>query len=256
MNDKSEASLSHWLAQIEQVCTSLNIFTVSVIVDQAGDVPSLVQDLLRFKPEIDWVSLLENEPENEFIDDAPLFLQLRIDIWQHKEWLAALLRQYHDPARILLFFSHSDYGLLARHLQGLTTAEWEGRKGMMRYYDTRIFPFLVDAILIKWQKEYFLGIAKFWSWRDRDGQPVWLSGGEQEYDFSEPAMITLTDAQYSQLGIISDIERFVSHHYYKYPEYTRESLFDHLWHVLQNASAKNIVDNERFLIDYMTKAEV
>lgn len=73
MDADTDNSILNWLKQIEQVCACLDTVSVNIIVDQAGDAPSLVHDLMRFQPQIAWVSLLENEPENEFIEDAPLF---------------------------------------------------------------------------------------------------------------------------------------------------------------------------------------
>lgn len=246
------ASILRWQTQLEQVCTQLDNSLVNIIVDQAGDVPPLVQDLQRFEPEIDWVSLLENEPENEYIDDAPLFLQLKIDIWQHKEWLSALLRHYADPARMLSFFSRNDFSSLATHLQTLTIAQWEGRKGLMRFYDTRIFPTLVESVLNNQQKKLFLDIAQLWSWRDRDGNAVWLQGENQEYDFSNVKLLNLSDEQYSQLGAVSDIEGFIKKHNYKYPEFTPQSLFSYLWQGVQVADKKGIIDTELFLMEYLS----
>lgn len=255
MDINISTSILRWQKQIEQVCTQLGNLSVNIIVDQAGDIPSLVQDLKRFQPEIDWVSLLENEPENEFIDDAPLFLQLRIDIWQHKEWLSALLRQYFDPARILIFFSVNDFASLATHFQTLIIAQWEGRNGLMRFYDTRIFPTLIESVLNNQQKQLFLGIAQLWSWRNRDGQAVWLQGENEDYDFSNVGLLSISDEQYSQLGIISDIEEFIKNYRFKYPEFTPQSLFIHLWQGIQVVNEKKIIDTESFFKDYLSGVE-
>ncbi|ROP61537.1 uncharacterized protein DUF4123 [Enterobacter sp. BIGb0383] len=252
MDDNTEVSISRWLTQIEQVCTRLGIFSVNVIVDQAGDIPSLVHDLKRFKPPVDWVSLLENEPENEFIDDAPLFLQLRLDIWQHKEWLSALLRQYYSPARILVFLSANSFSLLAKHLQALTIAEWEGRKGLMRFYDTRVFPTLIESVLTEQQKHYFLAVARLWTWRNRDGHVVWLSGENEGYDFRDTVLLAIDDAQYNQLGIMSDIDEFVGEYQTKYPEFTPQLLFERLWQGSQETDGRTVLDSESFFIEYLS----
>lgn len=252
MDADTDNSILNWLKQIEQVCACLDTVSVNIIVDQAGDAPSLVHDLMRFQPQIAWVSLLENEPENEFIEDAPLFLQLCIDVWQHKEWLSALLRQYNDPARILLFFSVCDFSSLAKYLQNLIIAEWEGRKGLMRFYDTRVFPALVTSVLTEQQKNYFLHIAQLWSWRNRNGQSVWFRGENCEYNFSETTLLTLTDAQYSQLGMISDIEGFIRKYHFRYPEFTKQTLFNHLWQRLQMMDEETPLDNERFFSEYLS----
>ncbi|WP_230979226.1 DUF4123 domain-containing protein [Intestinirhabdus alba] len=206
MHNNMDHKVLQWITQLEQLCERLGMSAVYVIVDQAGNVPSLIQDLQHFRPAIDWVSLIENEPENEYLDDAPLFLRLNFSLDQHKAWLKILLRHYSDPARVLLFFSANDFKLLAGHLQRLTFTEWEGRKGLLRFYDTRIFPTLLSSILDEQQKSGFLNIARLWTWRDRDRHPVWLRGEYEGYEFSNDFLLTLSDAQYSQLGDISDIE--------------------------------------------------
>lgn len=243
---------TQWLRQIEQVCAQLNNFTVNVIIDQAGEVPSLVQDLKRFQPKISWVSLLENEPENEFIDDAPVYLQLQLDIWQHREWFSALLRQYPDPARVLLFFSNDSFSILSKHFQALIIAEWEGRKGLLRFYDARIFSVLVETILTEQQRTYFFGLVPLWSWRDRDGCPVWLQADNATNDYDENVMIELNDHQYSQLGLISDIEEFIRKHSAKYPQFTQQSLFVLLWESVQDEIDENIIDTEKHFLNYLS----
>lgn len=48
-----------------------------------------------------------------------------------------------------------DFSSLAKHLQNLIIAEWEGRKGLMRFYDTRVFPALATSVLTEQQKIIF-----------------------------------------------------------------------------------------------------
>jgi hypothetical protein len=255
MHNNMDHKVLQWITQLEQLCERLGMSAVYVIVDQAGNVPSLIQDLQHFRPAIDWVSLIENEPENEYLDDAPLFLRLNFSLDQHKAWLKILLRHYSDPARVLLFFSANDFKLLAGHLQRLTFTEWEGRKGLLRFYDTRIFPTLLSSILDEQQKSGFLNIARLWTWRDRDRHPVWLRGEYEGYEFSNDFLLTLSDAQYSQLGDISDIEFFIQKYHSKYPDYTRQSLFEYLWNGLSTMPDEKPLDNEAFFIEYLSNAK-
>lgn len=256
MDDKIEAAIQRWIIQIEQACMGTDSPYVNIIVDQAGYIPSLISDLKRFQPEISWCSLLENEPENVYIDDAPIFLQIQTDIWQQKEWLSALLRQYHEPSRVLLFFSLYDFKQLAQYLQRLIIAEWEGRKGVMRFYDTRMFPLLMNSILTEQQQHYFLDAAQLWSWRDRDGKSVWLPGQFQRaVELNSDALLTLDDKQYDRLGYISDIECFSDVHLCHYPEFSREELFQHLWTSVDSMAENNVVDNEAFFIKYLSMTE-
>ncbi|MGS1816552.1 hypothetical protein GHV20_016655 [Klebsiella oxytoca] len=52
MDADTDNSILNWLKQIEQVCACLDTVSVNIIVDQAGDAPSLVHDLMRFQPQI------------------------------------------------------------------------------------------------------------------------------------------------------------------------------------------------------------
>ncbi|WP_431221849.1 DUF4123 domain-containing protein [Serratia sp. L9] len=230
VENRTKAGIQHWINQIERTCATTHISNINLVLDQAGNTPAIIQELKRFQPAISWCSLLENEPENAFLEDAPLFIQIQMNIWQHKEWFHALLRQFSEPSRVLLLFSPYSFEHLAKQLQQLVIGEWEGRKGVLRFYDTRMFPLLLKSILSAQQRNYLLDIALLWSWRNRDGDSVWLPGSYiKGRELPQNSRLTLDDRQFDLLGYISDIELFYKARRFDFPQYTHEEFFQLLW---------------------------
>ncbi|MEI7100826.1 DUF4123 domain-containing protein, partial [Klebsiella pneumoniae] len=52
----------------------------------------------------------------------------------------------------------------------------EGRSGILRFYDTRVFPLLFTHILSDEQQEPLMRPALFWAWQDLDGQAKGING--------------------------------------------------------------------------------
>lgn len=100
------------------------------------------------------------------------------------------------------------FDLLSSHLQALSQVHWEEQTGLLRYYDNRVFPSLLEHVLTPEQQAAFTDIALFWGWRDRDDEVVWKTGtwnpGRQLAD--APEMHRMSDAQVELMGCISDAE--------------------------------------------------
>ena len=72
----------------------------------------------------------------------------------------------------MLLISPMPFDVLAKSLQGLSQLEWGGQSGLLRFYDPRVMPEVLASVLSPEQKEQFLRVTLFWSWLNRDQQPV------------------------------------------------------------------------------------
>ncbi|MDM4093169.1 hypothetical protein [Klebsiella oxytoca] len=52
--------------------------------------------------------------------------------------------------------------------------------------------------------------------------------------------------------MISDIEGFIRKYHFRHPEFTKQTLFNHLWQRLQMMDEKTPLDNERFFSEYLS----
>lgn len=88
----------------------------------------------------------------------------------------------------------------------------EGRSGILRFYDTRVFPLLFTHILSEEQQEPLMRPALFWAWQDFDGQAKGIKGSglPPERDENAPK-IELSDRQLEHLMCISDVIVMLSH---------------------------------------------
>ncbi|MGS1816550.1 hypothetical protein GHV20_016645 [Klebsiella oxytoca] len=56
--------------------------------------------------------------------------------------------------------------------------------------------------------------------------------------------------------MISDIEGFIRKYHFRHPEFTKQTLFNHLWQRLQMMDEETSLDNERFLVSIYRKGGV
>lgn len=197
-----------WLKQATALCTAAGQDYIDVLVDQAGTDKPLQQALNQINPPLRWFALFEGTPEAATEEYSPLVMRLHFSVASHQRWLEQLLGHFADSPRLTLLVSPLAFDLLCQHLRALSQVHWEEQTGLLRFYDNRVFPTLFTHVLTIDQQSGFTDIALFWSWRDRDGQPVWKTGSflpTRELK-DEPEMNRVDDAQVELMGCISDAE--------------------------------------------------
>ncbi|MRT40500.1 DUF4123 domain-containing protein [Enterobacteriaceae bacterium RIT702] len=197
-----------WLKQATALCAAAGQDYIDVLVDQAGTTQPLQQALNQINPPLRWFELFAITPEAATPEYSPLVMRLHFSISNHQRWLEQLVDHFSTTPRLTLLISPLAFDLLSSHLQALSQVHWEEQTGLLRYYDNRVFPSLLEHVLTPEQQAAFTDIALFWSWRDRDDEVVWKTGtlnpGRQLAD--APEMNSVSDAQVELMGCISDAE--------------------------------------------------
>jgi len=197
-----------WLKQATALCTAARQDYIDVLVDQAGTAQPLQQALNQINPPLRWFALFEGTPEAATEEYSPLVMRLHFSVASHQRWLEQLVQHFSATPRLTFLISPLAFDLLTTHLQALSQVQWEEQTGLLRYYDNRVFPSLLEHVLTAEQQTAFTDIALFWSWRDRDGEAVWKTGTWTPYRqlADAPEMSRISDAQVEVMGCISDAE--------------------------------------------------
>lgn len=225
-----------WTEQIESLCARTGVAHIDVLVDHAGWGHSVLPAMGVIQPFVSWYSLFTDTPEQHLLEQAPILMRLHLEHSSHRAWLQELLLRLGDTPRMLLLISPLPFAALAARLRGLSRLEWGGRKGLLRYFDSRIFPSLLATVLDQEQKERFLAAGLFWGWVDRDHHLVWRHGTCSPSAPMEVATppIVLSDSQFDLLGSIGDAQQLLTVAARRLPGLTAEQCFTrcHEW-VLQ-----------------------
>jgi hypothetical protein len=240
----SMPAAADWLTQIELVCGEVEIDHVDILLDQADWINAALPVLRVMKPQAPWFSLFTDTPEEHLLHVSPLLVRLDITQPEHKAWLAECLR-YYSINRLLVLISPLPFEDLSKATRAFSQAKRGGRIGLLRYYDPRVFPVLMNSIFTGEQRSLFQQMTAYWSWLDRDEQPQWLQG-EGEAHLSPatvPECIEMSDQQVECLGCISDAQLLASK-----PEVvrlggTKESQFLELYKLAVQAGDEDYFDN-------------
>ncbi|NWD27306.1 DUF4123 domain-containing protein [Pseudomonas yamanorum] len=232
---------THWIKQIETLCASANVGHVDVLVDQAAWDVSILPTLRLMEPGMSWFSVFSATPEEALLTQAPILMRIKLDDWRHTAWLEELVGEVGHLPRLMLLISPMPFDVLAKSLQGLSQLEWGGQSGLLRFYDPRVMPELLASVLSPEQKELFLRVTLFWSWLDRDQQPVWQPGTYRSNQTLAETLppINLDDAQFDRLGSISDAQSLLEVARAKFPSLSRELCFACCYRLVFQASQEN-----------------
>ncbi|MCY1413281.1 hypothetical protein D9M71_287090 [compost metagenome] len=241
-----------WLEQIGYTGAEVGLHYVDLLLDQTGWPASAVTTLQRIHPAMPWFSLFSGTPEEPLMEQGPLLMRLDLQQWQHRAWLENLIEQAGKDSRLLLLVTPQPFEDLRQTLQALLRMQVGGQPGLLRYYDPRVFPWMLADILDAQQCDAFLKVASFWSWLDRDGQPQWQQGtcaaDPQILDVPEP--FALTDAQFDSFGCISEAQRLMTEHAINGSGISQEQLFRRLYGWVRKAGDEGYVGD---LKDYIAK---
>lgn len=201
-----------WLDKIQLTCMQIGHAHVDIIIDQCGVNFSLIPALHGFTPTIKWQSLYQGLPEEIHYDDAPLLVRIELNEPQQVQWLYALAQETATAAPLLVLGSSWRFDILAQWLSRCVDAQHEGRAGIFRFWDTRIFSCLFTHVLTYEQQNQLHRPVLFWSWQDRDQSPVLLQGnGAAWSEEDECEKIILTDHQFESLICLCDAKRFLTY---------------------------------------------
>lgn len=196
-----------WLSKLQHICAHIEMDYLDFIIDQCGIDYSIIPVLKVFSPPIKWQSLYQGLPENSLPEEAPLLIRIALNEPQHKQWFIDLAQRTKETAPLLVICSQWSFTALAEWLTDCIDAKHEGRAGLFRYFDTRIFPYLFSDILIAEQQAQLQRPALFWSWLDRDGKPAKLIGhGSQPERNEKCKKIVFSDEQLEALMCICDVK--------------------------------------------------
>lgn len=229
-------AVEQWLAQAEFLSLNARLNYIDVIIDQAGSERPVANALSHLIPRVRQTSLFEGTPEEGMQNDAPLLVRLFWSEWQHKALLAELMQYWGGTSRLMLIISPLVFDELKRQLCALSQFEWGEQTGVLRFYDSRVFPVLLSHVLSVEQQAAFTGIAFYWGWLDRDLCQIWKQGsmGHDTGNLPEPIILKFNDPQIEIIGCISDAE--ILSREYQNNKLTTEGKFQYCFNIALEAS--------------------
>ncbi len=235
-----------WISQLASCCLKINSEYLYVILDQAGLNCAIIPALEQLS--LEWESLWKGLPEEIAESSAPLLIRIYLNNVQQRLWIEGICHQATAKHAVLTLSSLWSMKSLAHWLQCCSDASHEGRAGILRFYDPRLFPLLIGGILNAEQVQQLHRPALFWSWVDRDGKPTFVSGnGNVLGDNEKMSRIDLTDAQFEYLMCVCDVNILRTYQDLgKTHQLSEESLFQLCYQGMREASDKGmIMDEER-----------
>ncbi|AXG43710.1 MULTISPECIES: DUF4123 domain-containing protein [Photorhabdus] len=249
--------ITNWIAALKTAATDNDMRYLNMIVDQSGEMFSLIPELQSFSPEIKWCSLFQGLPEEIMADDAPILMRIDLthpDQWQ---WMQEVILRLKEERSLLILCSSWSFDLLSQHLIQCVDATWEGQAGILRFFDPSIFAVLFSHVLDTGQQQQLLRPALFWSWLNRDGVSNFLLGeGNAEPVNDAVEKIDLTDKQLENLLCVSDAHRLMFRLNDKNEslEASNEQLFNHCYALMIEATDQSILlddDRESFVLKHL-----
>ncbi|MFP1761066.1 DUF4123 domain-containing protein [Lonsdalea quercina] len=248
--------ISQWMDKVQMTCQRAEIEHIDVIIDQCAVDFSVLPALASFRVPIEWQSLYQGLPEDIYPEDAPVLVRVNLSDIEHVQWLQNLATEMLASAPLLVCGSSWLFEQLSVWLRDCANAKHEGREGIFRFWDTRIFPYLFSHILDDEQQEQLQKPVLFWSWLDCDHQPTLrLGSGEAPGSDESVAQIEFTDSQFEKLMCVSDVRQFLG--YEKIPDglfTTRQAEFTACYEAMLVATEKQVIfDDKRsaWVMDYL-----
>jgi hypothetical protein len=205
------AQVTHWLDRLDQACEKSATTSVHILIDQAGCDASLLPSVLSVEPPLRWHSLYTGLPEEGLEDIAPLLVLVDLARPLQRQWLIGVMNHLHGRSLMLTLASHWPFQVLAQHLTRCVNARNDGQRGLLRFYDPRLFPLLFSHVLEPEQQKVFLQPVEFWSWLDHDGIPQMLMGEAESPECGDSFRgLDLSDTQLNTLCCASEAKAFVA----------------------------------------------
>ncbi|NMV41913.1 DUF4123 domain-containing protein [Ralstonia insidiosa] len=178
------------------------------IVDSSQQ-PNLHRKLARYKAE--FRSLFEGFAEESLPEIAPLLVKLPDEDDVVRKRIEADIRHLAQTRPcICRVESALDLDVLAKQLSQFHIVEVpEGRRMIMRWYDTRVLP-AWWGVLTERQRASFVDGIEHWSYYDRFGDEVRLEFSAQSA-VPEATPLALTEPQYAQLLHAAEPDVLIAH---------------------------------------------
>ncbi|MDR7344983.1 hypothetical protein J2X14_003425 [Pantoea alhagi] len=235
---------AQWIEEVAVTCRTSGTDYIDIIVDQAGLDFSVIPALNALS--VEWQSLYHGLPEAFIVDDAPLVARIMLDDLQQMQWLKGTSQQVFVQAPLLLLCSNWSFSALAGWLTQCMDILQEGRSGILRFYDTRIFPLLFTHVLSEEQQRSLLRPVLFWAWQDMDGNARGIKGrGAPQTRNEKPHKIDLSDRQLEHLMCVCDVVALLSHRAPPVGRYaSRQALFTNCYQGMVEATNQGIILDE------------
>lgn len=232
---------STWVHQLVEMCRALRQEHMDVFVDQAVGNVSIFRVLPLIASDIPWFSLLTGTPEGEQLHQAPILVRVQLDDWRHMAFLNEMAARDGAMQDMLALITPVPFKWLCEVSQGWSHIEIGGRSGILRFYDPRVFPTLLNDVLEPAQQQRFLEWALCWSWLDRDRQVAWQDGTYLSSDCTRaPATaIILNDDQFHGLGCIGDAHGLLNTVRDIFPQENRQAHFARCYQLARQARSEN-----------------
>lgn len=239
-----------WVSKLEDQCRKIKVKELYLIIDQAGLDFSIIPACNALS--VEWRSLWQGLPEESVLNDAPLLVYIDLENIQQRQWIGDICSEHSNSNVLLALCSLWPIDLLANWLQKCIDARHEGRPGLLRFYDPRLFPLLTADLLNDEQKVQLHRPVMFWSWINRDGIPQLIAGnGSSPVRGENVVHIDLSDRQLESLMCVCDVNIMLSHQQIKIPDnLTNETLFNICYQGMCEATDKGIIlddDRERWV---------
>lgn len=244
MSKMTKQLVDLWLEKLRSMSAQAQSTHIDIIIDQAGLQQSLIPALNMLGDDIKWFSLFTDMPEEVFIEDSPLLIRFKWDNDSHVIFLTEILAHYYHSSRILVAITLLPFDTLTKFLHALVEFKWENQTGILRFYDSRIFPELIKHILNEDEGRYFSQLVYMWNWIDKDGEMRWLQGDFfTDVEKQTPPTLTLDSNQLTKIGCISDAVRLMFLSDFENPYLTREENFDLLYTLTLQAYESDFIGN-------------
>ncbi|QCR36008.1 DUF4123 domain-containing protein [Nissabacter sp. SGAir0207] len=235
-----------WLDKLLSACQGMKLDYIDIIIDQCGVDFSVIPALTGFSAEMIWGSLYEGLPEDIYQEDAPLLMRIELTEQQQVRWLYELAHETSQHAPLMAVGSFWQFSPLKTWLKNCVKAELEGREGIFRFWDARVFHYYFSTILDQKEQEQLQQPAAFWSWMNRDGAFEFFEGKGRTVDENIPQPhITFSDAQFEKMLCLSDAKRLLNANPSLKASFpTKEDAFSACCHAMLAATREGILFEE------------
>ena len=204
--------ISYWVSKLEPLCAEIETEYLDFIIDQSGLDYSIIPALEEFSPPLQWQSLYLGLPEESLPEIAPLLIRIVLNAPLQRQWFIELAYKTQTRTPLLAIGSQWSFSTLAEWLTDCVDATHEGRSGLFRYFDARLFPWLFSDILQPEQQVQLRRPALFWSWLDLDARPALLIGHGAPLGRGEKCQkIAFSDEQFEVMMCLCDVRLFLRH---------------------------------------------
>lgn len=242
----SDELVNAWIDKLRSMCAQAKNKYIDIIIDQAGLPQSFIPGLKMLGDDIKWFSLFSNMPEEVFIEDSPLLIRFQWDNDLHIIYLTEILAHYYHSSRILVAISRLPFDPLAKFLHALVEFKWDNQVGILRFYDSRIFPELIHSVLSEEESRYFTQLVYIWHWIDKDGEMRSLRGNFfTSIEEQTPPSLTINTQQLTRIGCISDAIELITLDEFKNPHLTHEANFALLYALLVEAYESDFIGDPK-----------